>query len=193
MTTPEEFYENVVGAMKYLDTILPAGSHVVFFGLVDGRILYNTMSERIHPIGAWDKNVKYRDFYDYLNCLQISPCFGWMNSDAYWRNATSQRAAELNEVYDIIMSNNTFKNFDMAYFGCPLEAVIELWKQQGGEPYQLIEPVDGFHPTQIANELTVEVLWQLYTQNGLLPPINPYNSMIEQLFGDQGGYCPDGC
>ena len=46
MTTPQEFYQNVVGAMKYLDGVLPAGSHVYFVGLVDGRILYDTMSER---------------------------------------------------------------------------------------------------------------------------------------------------
>jgi acyloxyacyl hydrolase len=46
MTTPQEFYTNVVGAMKYLDGVLPAGSRVYFVGLVDGRILYDTMSER---------------------------------------------------------------------------------------------------------------------------------------------------
>ena len=39
-------------ALNYLDTVLPNGSRVVFIGLIDGRILYNTMGERIHPIGV---------------------------------------------------------------------------------------------------------------------------------------------
>jgi acyloxyacyl hydrolase len=99
MTTPQEFYKNVVSALNYLDTVLPMGSHVVFMGLVDGRVLYDSMAHRIHPIGAWRKDVTYSQFYDYMNCLQISPCFGWMNSDSYWRNVTTQRAFELNHVY----------------------------------------------------------------------------------------------
>lgn len=57
---------------QYLDTVLPTGSKVTFFGLVDGRILYEANGERIHPIGALNKNVRYRDFYDYLNCLQVT-------------------------------------------------------------------------------------------------------------------------
>lgn len=36
MTPPDEFYRNVVAAMDYLDTVLPAGSHVFLTGLANG-------------------------------------------------------------------------------------------------------------------------------------------------------------
>lgn len=36
MTPPDEFYRNVVSAMDYLDTVLPAGSHVFLTGLANG-------------------------------------------------------------------------------------------------------------------------------------------------------------
>lgn len=72
MTTPQEFYVNVMGALKLLDQWVAPESHVVFVGLVDGRILYNTVGERIHPIGSLNNDVKYKDFYDFLNCLQVN-------------------------------------------------------------------------------------------------------------------------
>lgn len=190
MTTPQEFYVNVVASLDYLDTLLPHGSHLSFMGLVDGRILYESMANRIHPIGALNNDVTYSSFYDYLNCLQISPCFGWMNSDAYWRNATTERAMELNEVYNQIIKNHTYSNFDMTYFDCPMQEVVETWVKMGGEAWQIIEPVDGFHPNQIANALLAEIVWNNFAANYtyLIPPLNPNNQLITQIFGDQGGY-----
>eukprot|EP01114_Cavostelium_apophysatum_P017028 TRINITY_DN4967_c0_g1_i1.p1 TRINITY_DN4967_c0_g1~~TRINITY_DN4967_c0_g1_i1.p1 ORF type:complete len:585 (-),score=119.82 TRINITY_DN4967_c0_g1_i1:4-1758(-) len=191
MTTPDEFYQNVLGALEYLDQVLPSGSHVSLIGLVDGRILYDTMGERIHPIGMLYQNVKYKDMYDFLNCLGVSPCFGWMNSDAYWRNATTARAEELNQVYQELVANNTFKNFDVHYFDCPMKKVIEVWNGEGGQTYELIEPIDGFHPTQLTNALMTEVMYGQYEALGILPPINPNNDLIRAMFGDQGGYDPE--
>jgi acyloxyacyl hydrolase len=81
-TTPDEMYDSVTTTMQYLDTILPKGSKVVIMGLVDGRILYEAMANLIHPIGSTFNDVTYAQFYDYMNCLGISPCFGWMNTDA---------------------------------------------------------------------------------------------------------------
>jgi hypothetical protein len=66
-----------------------------------------------------------------------------MNSEAYWRNVTTARAVELNQVYQELVANTSYKNFDVHYFECPLEEVIQIWKQKGGESWQLIEPVDG--------------------------------------------------
>lgn len=43
----------------------------------------------------------------------------------------------------------------------------------------------GFHPSQIANALTIEVLWPEYEKLKLLPPVNPNNALIAKLFGDQ--------
>ena len=40
MTSPKEFYENVMDTLKFLETTLPPGSHVILVGLIDGAILY---------------------------------------------------------------------------------------------------------------------------------------------------------
>ncbi len=49
MTTPKKFHSNVLDALDYFDEILPAGSHVLFIGLVDGRILWNALHDKPHP------------------------------------------------------------------------------------------------------------------------------------------------
>eukprot|EP01116_Phalansterium_solitarium_P008550 TRINITY_DN22476_c0_g1_i1.p1 TRINITY_DN22476_c0_g1~~TRINITY_DN22476_c0_g1_i1.p1 ORF type:complete len:599 (-),score=181.25 TRINITY_DN22476_c0_g1_i1:127-1887(-) len=190
-TPLDEFYKNVLTALSYLDTVLNPGSHVAILGLVDGRILYDTMGDRVHPLGALHGNVLYSDFYDMMNCLQISPCFGWMNTDAAIRNETSAWAAQLNNVYKQLIANNTFRNFDVTYFDCPMQEVIDLWASMGGVAHDLIELVDGFHPNQIAEWLTTEVMWPKYVKAGLVPAANPNNAKILSLFGDQGGYVPD--
>lgn len=190
MTTPDEFYANVVEAMNYLDTVLPAGSHVMFMGLADGTVLYEAMHDRIHPLGSTFNDVTYEDLYNYLNCLEISPCWGWLNSDEFWRNATQKRADELSSVYGWVIGNYTYNNFDMTYFPCPVDQIIEEWENAGNEAWQLIEPVDGFHPNQWANYLIAEWMWNQFETNytNLLPPVNPHNDEILRLFGDQGGY-----
>jgi len=45
-------------------------------------------------------------------------------------------------------------------------------------------------PNQIANYLSVEVMWNnlLRDHPEFLGPINPNNDLIDQLFGNQGGY-----
>jgi acyloxyacyl hydrolase len=73
MTKPKEFYENVVNAMEYLDTILPNGSHVLLTGLANGSLLYQSIGNNIYPIGRVKNDVKYSDVYTYLSCLQVSP------------------------------------------------------------------------------------------------------------------------
>mmetsp|Transcript_19662 Transcript_19662/g.21878 ORF Transcript_19662/g.21878 Transcript_19662/m.21878 type:complete len:581 (+) Transcript_19662:15-1757(+) len=191
MTTPDEFYTSVVKSLKILDDgVLPKGSHVSFMGLANGSVLFELLANKIHPLGSYRKDVTYSHYYDYFNCLEISPCFGWMNSNATWRELTTQRAIELSAVYSKIMANNTFKNFDMTYFDNPLQAIFAEYKEQGGDLIDLIEPVDGFHPSQVANYLTAEYQWKLAVQKYpyLMNPINPHNDDIIKKFGNQGGY-----
>jgi len=76
---------------------------LLVLGLVDGRILYDSMWNLTHPI-----NATYENFYNFLNCLHISPCFGWMNSDEATRNLTTEKAMELNAVYVKLIATNTF-------------------------------------------------------------------------------------
>ena len=39
-------------------------------GLADGRTLWNSLHNRTHPLG-----VSYETVYQFLNCLEISPCW----------------------------------------------------------------------------------------------------------------------
>jgi acyloxyacyl hydrolase len=91
MTQPEDFYDSVLSSLEYLDTVLPSGSHVMLIGVAHGSVLYDTMHNRTHPVGT-----QYENLYDWLNCLEMSPCLVWMNSNETIRNAGDARAAELN-------------------------------------------------------------------------------------------------
>ena len=51
-TTPQEYHDNFLKTVSDLDSRLPKGSKMVMIGLVDGRILYDSMHDRIHPIGS---------------------------------------------------------------------------------------------------------------------------------------------
>lgn len=185
MTTVEKFHENVISALKYLDTILPNGSHVLFIGIVDGRILWDEMHNRTHPLG-----VTYAKVYEWLLCLKANPCVAWLNPDKNLRDAASQRAAELSQQYELIIKNTSFQNFDMAYYPFPLKELIEEWKAQGGDVSALIEPVDGFHPSQQLNSLLGKYIFQLLLKDHptFVGAVNPFNDQIKKVFGDQGGY-----
>jgi hypothetical protein len=53
----------------------------------------------------------------------------------------------------------------------------------------LIEPVDGFHPSQAGHEmLAAEVWWDIGNNTNWIPPVNPFNDAITKQFGSQGGY-----
>jgi len=114
MTTPAEMRASVLATLAQLQKALPNGSHVVLTGLADGRVLYESLATRIHPIGHLHNDVTYADVYDFLNCLSISPCRGWMNSNATLRNLTTDRAVELSAVLEDIAHNENYSSFDMA-------------------------------------------------------------------------------
>ncbi len=190
MTTPKQFYDNYFTIFKHLDTVLPNGSVVFVSGLVDGRILYESLHNRTHPIGSLRQDVTYTQMYDYLNCLQVSPCFGWMNSNETWRNITTERAQQLNKVLQELVINTTYDNYKLYYHLLPTTELFNNWEAAGGQRWQLIEPVDGFHPNQLANALIANMTWSTYEKmySSILPPVNPYNDLITKKFGDQGGY-----
>ena len=71
-------------------------------------------SDLTHPIG-----VPYSDVYDFLNCLQINPCWGWLNSNETVRKFATERAQNLSKVYQKILEERTFKNFDSQYYDFP--------------------------------------------------------------------------
>ncbi|PVD20558.1 hypothetical protein C0Q70_18714 [Pomacea canaliculata] len=150
MTTPAQMKANVMDTLIYLDKKLPYNSTVFLVGLADGRVLYDSLKDHIHPIGRYWNKFTYSQFYDFFNCLQISPCSGWMNTNGTIRNMTTE----------------------------------------GGQTWQLLEPVDGFHSNQYGQALTAQVTWE--EAEKLMPqvfgPVNPANEKIAQIFGSQGGY-----
>nr|XP_040147781.1 acyloxyacyl hydrolase isoform X3 [Ictidomys tridecemlineatus] len=90
MTTPEKLYSNVMQTLKYLNSHLPNGSHVILYGLPDGTFLWDNLHNRYHPLGQLNKDVTYAQLYSFLGCLQVSPCSGWLTSNKTLRTLTSE-------------------------------------------------------------------------------------------------------
>ncbi|XP_053323687.1 acyloxyacyl hydrolase [Spea bombifrons] len=190
MTTPQEMKSNVLTTLEYLDSRLPNGSHVVLVQLADGRFLWDSIHDRYHPIGQLNKNVKYKHVYNFLSCLKINPCEGWMTENETLRNLTTERADQLSSVLSEIASSYKFKHFKVFYFDNLYQKVTVEWSKLGREPWELIEPVDGFHPSQIASAVGAEIIWKeaLLKWPELFGKENAHNKEITAKFADQGGH-----
>jgi len=190
MTTVEEMYKNVYTTLTYLDTVLPKGSHLIATGLANGSYLYDLLHERLHPFGRVGPPLTYPQMYDYLSCLQISPCNGWLSSNATLRYLTTQHAANLSRAVQNATLTYKPQNYDIVYLDFPFDEVIQRWVSQGGQPWQLIESVDGFHINQYGHATVSDTLWDWLqkTKPEWIPAINPHNADIERVFKDQGGY-----
>nr|KAG5708000.1 hypothetical protein BaRGS_025138 [Batillaria attramentaria] len=192
MTTPQQMRVNVLKTLEYLDTRLPYNSTVFMMGLADGRVLYNSLKDRVHPIGRYWNKFTYSQFYDYFNCLQVSPCAGWMNTNETVRNMTTERANELSAVLQDVAKHNQsyYKHYKVYFMENPINKAISIWEGQGGQPWELLEPVDGFHSNQAGQALTAKVVWEEAEKMvpGVFGPTNPNNDKIEKIFGDQGAY-----
>lgn len=187
MTSATEYRASVLATLEYLESRVPKDSHVLMMGLADGRVLWEGLHNRSHPIGM---GVTYEALYDYLNCLEISPCRGWMNNNETIRNMTTDHAELLSSVLSDIASTQSYSNFKMHYFENPLKSALQKFVAQGGQIWEMIEPVDGFHPNQRANAAMVDVIWEMLESEvpDFIPTVNPNNAKIKSLFGAQGGY-----
>ncbi|XP_030652518.1 acyloxyacyl hydrolase isoform X3 [Nomascus leucogenys] len=190
MTTPEKLYSNVMQTLKHLNSHLPNGSHVILYGLPDGTFLWDNLHNRYHPLGQLNKDVTYAQLYSFLNCLQVSPCHGWMSSNKTLRTLTSERAEQLSNTLKKIAASEKFTNFNLFYMDFAFHEIIQEWQKRGGQPWQLIEPVDGFHPNEVALLLSADRFWEKVQLQWpqILGKENPFNSQIKQVFGDQGGH-----
>ncbi|KAH9582097.1 GDSL lipase/esterase [Trypanosoma melophagium] len=186
-TTPEWYYNNIISALEKADARLPNGSHVFISPLSDGRILYDVMHNRTHPIGSLHNDVTYANFYDFLNCVDVSPCWGWLNTNETVRNATWTAAQLLNAQIPRILNESVkkFTNIQVHAFDDVIAGAMSLFD---GPLWELIEPVDGFHPSQHGAALLGEYLFNKTLELGVVPPVNPFNNEIKKHFGDQGGY-----
>lgn len=122
---PEVFKANILKTMTYLDTVLPKGSHLWMFGLVDGRVLYQYLHNLMHPL-----NVSYTHVYDFLNCLKISPCWTWMNSNDTVRETAYTYMVKLNNALkEIVAEKHVFKNYDYALYDLDVNYFIDKVKK----------------------------------------------------------------
>jgi acyloxyacyl hydrolase len=190
MTTIEEMHGNVMATLFYLDTILPKGSHVLTTGLANGSYLYDLLQDRMHPFGRVGTPLTYSQMHEYLSCLQISSCNGWLTPNTTLRDLTTQRAVDLSQAVQNATLTYQPRNYDSAYLDFPFDQVVQEWVAQGGEPWELIESVDGFHINQFGHAIVADVLFEWLQKNKpqWLPPLNPNNAAIESIFKDQGGY-----
>ncbi|KAM6451156.1 acyloxyacyl hydrolase [Liasis olivaceus] len=188
MTQPQQMRSNVVKTLLYLDSHLPKGSHVVLIGLANGSFIWDTMHSRYHPLGQLNKDVTYGQLYSFLSCLQVNQCNGWMTSNGTLRNLTTERAMQLSSVLKGIAKSEKYANFDIFYMDFPLKEIIAMWQKMGGETWQLLEPMDGFHPNQFASALEARILWKKLLQErpDILGKENPFNSEIAAIFHGQG-------
>ena len=93
-------------------------------------------------------------------------------------------------IYILCKKEKKFTRFDVHYMPNPFQEVINDWVASGGKVWQLIEPVDSLHPTQVTQKMIAKSIWSFLEGNmpHVLGPINDRNDQIEELFGGQGGH-----
>ena len=177
--------------MVFLESTLAPGSHIILVGLIDGAILYKAMARRLHPLGLLRQDLTYADVYEWFNCMEIGPCQGWMTGNATLRHLTTDHAQSLSTVLEkIAAKEKRFTKFDIHFLPNPFQIVINEWVASGGEIWQLIEPVDSLHPTQVTQNMIAKSMWKYLEENmpHVLGPINDRNELIHLHFGNQGGH-----
>jgi len=189
-TSAETFEEKTVETLDYLNTILPEGSTVVMTGLANGSVLWDLMNEKMHPLGEYRNNMGYPEIYEYLECLQISPCNGWMSNNATLREVTTEHAMMLSDVAEMVINRSDYSNFKALYYPFDIEESINEWEAQGGEGWQLIELVDGFHPSQTSMVLTANMFWNQIMEDypEAFGEVNPWNDKIKEIQQKNLGY-----
>jgi len=192
MTTPQEFYQNTMNMLKWYDKHLPANSHIVVVGVIHGELMWDIMSNNMNPA----LGITYADMWEIGNSIHpnsdstLNACWAWLNPAVYWRNFASNRALQLSQVYQDIVSNTTFENFKLYYMDHPDTKIVANWIKSGQDPSDLYQAADGGHPSQTAQVLWADAIWNTIESQWpeVLGDVNPFNAEIESMFGDQGGY-----
>jgi len=177
MTNSTQFRQNIVEGLDALDQIVPKGSSIVLIGIPNGEFMWQTMHNRLHPLG-----ITYDRFYSYLSSVGANPCRTWLTSRAPMRQNATKRAMELNQVLQNISQHMTWDNFDLIYVPFPLDEIIVKWKGLGKHPAKLISKADGFHPSLAAHRMLAKVIWQKLSKDypDFVGPENEYNKEIEK-------------
>eukprot|EP00817_Percolomonadidae_sp_ATCC50343_P002854 CAMPEP_0117425700 /NCGR_PEP_ID=MMETSP0758-20121206/5951_1 /TAXON_ID=63605 /ORGANISM="Percolomonas cosmopolitus, Strain AE-1 (ATCC 50343)" /LENGTH=461 /DNA_ID=CAMNT_0005210405 /DNA_START=504 /DNA_END=1886 /DNA_ORIENTATION=- len=144
MTSVDSYKADMIKGLRALDRVAPKGSKLLVLGLVDGRVLWDTMNNRIHPLG-----VPYKNVYSFLTCTDANPCNTWLNNNATIRDLASQHAALLSKTAQQTVDeiSSSLQNITISFYPFPLQEALAYAKEHDIPAYTLIEPVDGFHPS----------------------------------------------
>ena len=87
-------------------------------------------------------------------------------------------------MYQDIAASQNFSNFTFIFHQPDWRTYIADYVAGGGEAADLIEPIDGFHPSQAGNQYLASALWDFLLQNHpeALGPVNPHNEEIARRF-----------
>ncbi|KAJ3436687.1 acyloxyacyl hydrolase [Anaeramoeba flamelloides] len=185
--TEKQFRANLIPFLDELDKTVAPGSKLIFVGMVRGSILFDTLHSHIHPIGH---DIDYAKFYEYLKCQDVSPCPMWMTTNDTHRSEADKLGLRLDSVYKELAHSYSANNYEIGYLDFPLQDTIDYFIENDLPISDLIEPVDGFHPSQNGQALIAKFLWKNLNIKypHFVPEENPYNDQIEEIFKDQGGY-----
>ena len=113
-----------------------------------------------------------------------------MTSNSTVRRLTTKRARQLTRVLEHMSKKLKFDSFDLHFVENPFKKVISDWLDEGGELWELLEPVDSLHPTQAAQPLIADALWSVMEKEmpEALGPRNHRNDLIQAMFGNQNGH-----
>ena len=97
---------------------------------------------------------------------------------------------ELNTEIDKVLTENSFESFDAKLLELDWPQIVREYVSTGGDATDLFELSDGFHPSQLQNEILADLVWDFLETKfpNALGPINPFNSEIKMRFGNQGGF-----
>ena len=85
---------------------------------------------------------------------------------------------------EIIDDGTTFKNFDMVYYDFPSDDILNRKIMEGGDPKDMIERCDGFHPSGEFHSYLADWIWRKIQDNHLdwIGEKNPHNEEIRKKF-----------
>ena len=93
-------------------------------------------------------------------------------------------------VHQEIVKDETFDNFKLNFFDPDWKGLIAEYVAAGGKASDVIEPSDGFHPSQKGNELLADQVWNFLETEfpESIGDVNPHNEEILAKFPGQGGF-----
>lgn len=83
-----------------------------------------------------------------------------------------------------IEKEQNFKNFKYIFYSPRWSSIFDEYTQTGRPLTDLIEPADGFHPSQTGNALFAKHFFAYLDENypDAIGPINPFNAEMDALF-----------